>query len=584
MFSKLEYFRANLDKFNGAPAICRKRSKFLSQLTLASTLSSIHLLCTVFPQAQIPAFASESAYSKVRNDFVSISNSPPEIAWGANLNAPKAVILCIHGLGLHKATYDEFASAMVKDNVEIHAIDIRGFGQWHLDGKDKLDFPQAMADIKGVLGRLHQKRPGVPIYLLGESMGGAIALQAAAAYPQLVQGLISSVPSGDRWTGLGEDLKVGTHAIFGGFNKRFNVGQHVVSHATDKPDLQARWDGDPSCRSQFSPAELLEFQTFMKQNNEAANSIKALPVLVVQGAQDKLVKPGGTWNVWEHLRTPDKQVVVSKTAEHLIFEFGQFHDDDIKFVSQWLNKKLTSRPETGAIEDTKLAFQKPATLSSSEVLAGGPRSIAGPSSVTAATTNASTSSTVSTAGNGSATISYWIELMREGNRFRCNNKTTFKTGDEIRIHLTSNQPGYAYILLKQGSSGGHAVLFPEQRTGQNNKIQAQKDYALPSATWLKFDEHEGREKVSLVFSPSALDPNINRYLNSSNIVISSDLSGAKDLCPARMQISWEDSNPLIIPSDVTSVPASNSSTVNVTGEESKTGSIVALDIDLDHQK
>ncbi len=529
--------------------------------------------------------ATHSANDSQRNqtqDYLSISQSPPEIAWGTRLSSPKAIILCIHGLGLHKATYDEFGQAMAKEKVEVHAIDIRGFGEWYLGGKDKLDFPQAFADIKDVLLKLREKRPNTPIYLLGESMGGAIALQAAARYPELVQGLISSVPSGDRWSGLGDDLKIGGHVLFGGFNKRFNVGQHVVTHATDKPDLQARWDGDPACRAQFSPAELLLFQKFMNQNNEAAGAIKTLPVLIIQGAQDKLVRPGGTWNVWEHLSTTDKQVVVSTTAEHLIFEFGQFNNDDIKFVSQWLNKKLAARPDSGVIEESRLASNKPATLSSSELLANGPQNLSGPSKV--ATNSTASNAILATTASGTASISYWIELMRDGKRYRCNNKTTFKSGDEIRIHITSNQPGYAYILLKQGSSGSHSLLFPEKRTGQNNKIQPQMDYALPSATWLKFDEHEGREKVSLVFSPNVLDPNTNRYLNSSNIVISSDRSGAKDLCPTRMQISWDDPNPLIIPADTAAIPVSNSSAVKVTGAADKATSIVALDIDLDHQK
>lgn len=516
-------------------------------------------------------------------DYLSIGQTPPEIAWGTHLSSPKAVVLCIHGLGLHKATYDEFGKALAGQNIEVHAMDIRGFGQWYLKGSDQLNFAGAIDDIKAVLNRLHARRPGVPIYLLGESMGGAIALQAAAKYPELIQGLISSVPSGDRWTGLGDDLKVGSHVLFGGFNKRFNVGEHVVTHATDKPDLQSRWEADPACRAQFSPAELLLFQKFMKQNNEAASAIKTLPVLVVQGAQDKLVRPGGTWNVWEHLATPDKQVVVSKSAEHLIFEFGQFNDDDIRFVTNWLNKKLSARPDTGIIEEGTLALKKPATLSSSEILAGGPQVAAGPTPLPNTSFTSNTSSQASHS-NQVPSLSYWIELMRDGKRYRCNNKTTFKTGDEIRIHVTSNQSGYAYILLKQGSSGAHALLFPDQKTGQNNKIQAQMDYALPSATWLKFDQHEGRERVTLVFSPNALDPNTNRYLNSSNIVISSDRSGAKDLCPTRMQISWDDPNPLIIPPDTSAVPASNSSAVRVSGDAEKANSIVALDIDLDHQK
>ena len=514
-------------------------------------------------------------------EAVFVGQNPPEISWGTNLSAPRAVILCIHGLGLHKGTFAEFGKKMAQSNIAVHAIDIRGFGDWHLKGQNKLNMPESMADIKRVLVQIHSKYPNATVFILGESMGGAIALQAAAAYPNLIAGLISSVPSGDRWSGLGEDLHVGMHVLLGGFKTKFNVGQHVAAHATAKAELQSRWDNDPACRADFSPEELLTFQTFMNKNNEAANAIKSMPVLIIQGAQDKLVRPGGTFNVWEHLGTADRQVVVSKTAEHLIFEFGQFNDDDINFVTAWLGKAMSPTTDSSAstVDTTPIKPSKPATPSADEILAGAPHVMATPP-----TTIAPPNVVVTTVSmNGLPSLSYWIELMRGGQRFRCNNKTSFKSGDEIRIHITANQPGYAYILMKQGTSGAHAVLFPEARTGQNNRIDSQKDYVLPSATWLKFDDHPGTEKVSLVFSPSALDSDTNRYLNNRNLVISSDRTGAKDLCPTRMQISWDDPNPMIIPPDAGAVPASNSSVVRVSSKDTSS-SLVALDIDLEHQK
>lgn len=534
--------------------------------------------CLLLAQVLLLGSYQISSFAVVNTDpITSLGQNPPEIAWGSSLPNPKAVILCIHGLGLHKATYDEFGRRMVQDNIAVNAIDVRGFGDFHLNGKDKLDMAQTLADIKRVLESIHARRPDTPVFLLGESMGGAIALQAAAAYPELVSGLISSVPSGDRWSGLGEDLKVGMHFLFGGFKTKFNVGEHVAAHATQKADLQQRWENDPACRSQFSPEELMIFQSFMNKNNEAASQIKTMPVLVVQGAQDKLVRPGGTFNVWEHLYTPEKQVVVSKTAEHLIFEFGQFSDDDIKFVENWLTTQMSPKPAQRISEDSSLPV-KPSIPSSGEILAGAPHVTATPAQTITPPSSIVTS--IKQKG-GLPTISYWIELMRDGKKYRCNNKTTFKTGDEIRIHMTSNQEGYGYILMKQGTSGAHAVLFPEARTGHNNHMLADKDYALPSATWLKFDNHPGIEKVSLVFSPSTLDPDTNRYLNNPNLVVSSDRTGAKDLCPTRMQISWDDPNPLIIPPDSGAVPASNSSAVKVSSRDNAS-SLVALDIDLEH--
>ncbi len=521
------------------------------------------------------------AASTPSNSALTISQSPPTLCWGEKISGPKVAILCIHGLGLHKGAFDEFGKVMAAKGIPTYAIDVRGFGDWYLKGDEKLDLAQTLADIHSTLLNIKAKYPGTPIYILGESMGGAVALHAAAEFPDLVSGLISSVPSGDRWSGVGQDLKVGLHVLAGGFNGRFNVGKHVVEHATHDEQLRKRWEDDPASRSKFSPEELILFQNFMNRNNAVAAKLTSMPVLILQGAHDKLVRPGGSFNVWDHLATPDRTFAASKSTEHLIFEYGSFSNDDLNFVCNWIDKHLAPLPDQHVSSEEPVIPPKPSVPSKDELLASSPN--------LANKHGLNTPSDVLTSVHGGAnlpSLSYWIELMRDGKRYRCNNKTSFKSGDEIRIHVIANSDGYAYILMKQGSSGAHAVLFPEARTGRNNAVQANKDYALPSATWLKFDNHAGTERVGLVFSKSALDPDTNKYLNNKQaVIVSADRSGAKDLCPTRMQMSWDDPNPLIMPGSGAESDAAlasmNSSMVKIAQKDNKE-SVIAVDFDLEH--
>lgn len=530
-------------------------------------------------------WAASPLASKI--NYVSVSQSPPTIAWGTRHQDPKAVILCIHGLGMHKGTYDDFGKLMDSKGIPVYAIDVRGFGDWYLNGSDKLDFAQSLADVKKTLEEIRKRYPRAGIFLLGESMGGAIALQAAAANQNLVNGLISSVPSGDRWSGLGEDLKIGFHVLAGGFGGRFNVGKHVVKHATISDEqgkqvneqLRQRWENDLSGRNEFSPDELIAFQHFMKANKEAAVEIKSVPVLVIQGANDKLIRPSGSFFVWKHLATPDSTFVVSKNSQHLIFEYGQFGPDDIEYVLGWISKAMAPLPDQTVSSPAEIPA-KPKLPGQSEVLAGAP-DLSGPK-VKSASVPPEVVTQVSSRPN-LPKVSYWIELMRGGKRYSCNNKTRFRSGDEIRIHMICNSDGYAYILMKQGTSGAHAVLFPDAKTGRNNSITASKDYAFPSATWLKFDDNPGTEKISLIFAKTPLDPDTNKYLNSQDVIVSADKSGAKDLCPTRMQISWDDPNPLIIPSTTSDFSFASSSMVNIAQSDER-NSMIAVDIDLEHQK
>ena len=136
--------------------------------------------------------------------------------------------------------------------------------------------------------------------------------------------------------------------------------------------------------------------------------------------------------------------------------------------------------------------------------------------------------------------------------------------------------------MQQGSGGGRAMLFPEQRTGTNNAIAGGKDCAIPTMTYLKFDENPGVEKVSLIFSKKQM--NVDSVLRDPNTVtayVSPDRTGAKDLVPTRMQLSWDDTAPVLMPKvESDSMLASHSSLVKVGYAAEDT---VALDIALEHK-
>jgi hypothetical protein len=152
-------------------------------------------------------------------------------------------------------------------------------------------------------------------------------------------------------------------------------------------------------------------------------------------------------------------------------------------------------------------------------------------------------------------LSYWIELTRAGKVYRCNNKVKFKSGDEIRFHVVTNADGFAYILLKKGSSGGHKLLFPDEETGIDNHILKGHDYVIPTEAALAFDNQKGAEIVGLLFSRTKLKPE--QYMNIPTLTcfVSAHQDGSKDLVPTRMQLSWDDPDPVIIPGEVASAGA-----------------------------
>jgi alpha-beta hydrolase superfamily lysophospholipase len=114
--------------------------------------------------------------------------SLPVISWQAANGKPKAVILGLHGFGDYRKAWDEPAQIWTKDGITTYSYDQRGFGSSPTRGR----WPGTEAlvdDAKAMIVLLHAKYPGVPVYLAGESMGGAVALVAADQQAE-IDGLI----------------------------------------------------------------------------------------------------------------------------------------------------------------------------------------------------------------------------------------------------------------------------------------------------------------------------------------------------------------------------------------------------------
>ncbi len=273
-------------------------------------------------------------------------NSAPCLSWTSPMVAPRCCLLCIHGLGLYSGAYANFGQRMARHGIATYAIDVRGFGSWmKAEGHEEVDFKDCLDDVHVALQAIHNAHPGLPVFLLGESMGGAIALRATAMYPELVDGLISSVPAGDRFKQKKTDLKVALEYLTGP-NKQHDIGTSIVKQATQDEKLRQDWQDDPLDRMNLSAHELIQFQKFMNENHDAAKDITKTPVLFVQGSHDKLVKPEGTWDLFNEQAT-DQKTFLAVPSEHLIFEEAQdqshsFDEKVTQLVTAWIFAHIPS--------------------------------------------------------------------------------------------------------------------------------------------------------------------------------------------------------------------------------------------------
>ena len=305
-----------------------------------------------------PAFAGslnqEHAYGNNSGNVTTYSLGDSHVESIAKWRVPdgkqKAIVLSLHGFGLHKCVYQALAEKLQAIGVATYAMDVRGFGSWSQEGGGAAAFSpdKTLADVKVALTVLREENPNTPVFLLGESLGGALALKAAAENPTLVDGVIASVPAGDRYKAKRVAFGLAVKNLLG-VGGHVNVGKGIINQATNNPSLKSAWQNDPSARQKFSTRELLTFSRFMHHNHQVAGQIKETSVLFLQGANDRLVKASGTERLFNELATTDKDYFLVNNSEHLILEEGQFTSDTFNHIDSWL----------GVHEDMKLAV-KPA--------------------------------------------------------------------------------------------------------------------------------------------------------------------------------------------------------------------------------
>ncbi len=104
--------------------------------------------------------------------------------WTAG-DAPKGVVIVVHGLGDHGGRYEELAGNLTSDGWDVFAFDLLGHGlspgiRGHADRYDGL-----LVDIAHARQTVAHRLPGVPQVILGHSMGGNLAVNYVLRRDQL---------------------------------------------------------------------------------------------------------------------------------------------------------------------------------------------------------------------------------------------------------------------------------------------------------------------------------------------------------------------------------------------------------------
>lgn len=203
--------------------------------------------------------------------------------------APRAGVAIVHGLGEHSGRYDHVGRFLAARGFSAWAGDCRGHGmspgpRVHVD-----DFSAYADDAGAFLDLAGAERP---LFLIGHSQGGLVALLRALRHPEGLTAVVVSspylaghpaaAPSAVRLAAVSVLFRVAPgHVIASGLDTG------VLSH---DPVVEERYVADSLVSGKVSAAWFRAARRAQDEVNEGAARF-AVPALVMASGDDRLVDP-----------------------------------------------------------------------------------------------------------------------------------------------------------------------------------------------------------------------------------------------------------------------------------------------------
>jgi alpha-beta hydrolase superfamily lysophospholipase len=233
-------------------------------------------------------------------------------------SAPRGVIVVAHGLAEHGGRYETLAGELVQHGYAVYAVDHRGHGRSSGPRANIDRFSHLVSDFCAFTGKCARQHLDTPVFMLGHSMGGAVAFASALRLQNTLRGLVLSAPA------LATDQKL--PALQEMFLRLLSVvapnagALSLPAAAVSRdPDVVASYEADPLVHHKAIPARtLVELLGAMQGFPAQAREIR-LPTLILHGTADKLVPLAATRPVYQAFGTRDRVMKLYDGLYHEVF-------------------------------------------------------------------------------------------------------------------------------------------------------------------------------------------------------------------------------------------------------------------------
>src|SRR5919106_6277617 len=252
--------------------------------------------------------------------------------WRSRQSPPSAVVVFLHGIASHAGWFAETAVDLNDQGVKVYGLDRRGSGRsggprGHLDR-----YERALDDIEQLIRLVASEHPGAPVFLAASSWAAKLGTVYAAQRPAPLAGLLLLGP------GLISQVNLAP------WRRVLVVAGHLVRPMARLPIplTPELYTANPPYLDfiRADPLRLLEattqffWETARLDRRRRRDFARLdLPLLLLQGQDDKMMDVAGTRRWFARLGVEDKAYQAYAGAGHTL----DFEPDRTRYVADMLD-------------------------------------------------------------------------------------------------------------------------------------------------------------------------------------------------------------------------------------------------------
>ncbi len=249
----------------------------------------------------------------------------------------RAMLILLHGACDYSGAFDIIGPRLMRAGFAVLAYDQRGFGaspsrgRWMGEKRMIADLVEAATFCRIRLADT------LPLFVIGESMGGAVAVHAAASHPEMdVAGLVLVAP-GALASPLRRSIYYGILSLMRALASNLEVVVERVDGKGLAPAAAIRLLGDPMVMRSIAP-ELLDGVIALAHSAVDAAKDVRIPALTMVGTQDDLLRQECVCQLHRNLAGPKSWASI-KGGPHLLLHWEK-GSKVLRTTRRWIERHL----------------------------------------------------------------------------------------------------------------------------------------------------------------------------------------------------------------------------------------------------